>query len=164
MRETDLRRTLRQLGGRAFDAELDAWVHGTADLPLEPLLQALGAKVQHDPAPLAQQLGLRVAEAGGTLTVKAVLRGGAGEAAGLAAGDEWLGVEFAPAKRGGAPEAWRVGKLDEVQALRGPRTQLTALVSRDRQLLRLPLQWPAPQTAWRITVGEATRLAPWLSA
>ena len=163
MRETDLRRTLRQLGGRAFDAELDAWVHGTADLPLEALLQALGAKVQHDPAPLAQQLGLRVSEAGGTLTVKAVLRGGAGEAAGLAAGDEWLGVEFAPARRGGAPEAWRVGKLDEVQALRGPRTQLTALVSRDRQLLRLPLQWPAPQTAWRVTVGDATRLAPWLS-
>lgn len=163
MRETDLRRTLRQLAGRAFDAELDAWVHSTTDLPLEPLLQAAGAKVQHDPAPLAQQLGLRVAEAGGTLTVKAVLRGGAGEAAGLAAGDEWLGVEFAPVKRGGPAEAWRVGKLDEVQALRGPRTKLTALVSRDRQLLRLPLQWPAPQTAWRVTVGDATRLAPWLS-
>jgi predicted metalloprotease with PDZ domain len=162
MRESVLRRTLRQLGGRSYDTELDAWVHGTADLPLEPLLMAQGAKAQHDPAPLAQQLGLRVSETGGALTVKTVLRGGAGEAAGLAAGDEWLGVEFAPARRGGTPEAWRVQRLDEVQALRGTRQRLSALVSRDRQLLRLPLQWPAEQRALRLSVGDAARLAAWL--
>ncbi len=162
MRERDVRSVLRQLGGRAFDAELDAWVHGTDELPLEPLLLAHGVKVQHEPAPLAQQLGLRVSEAGGALVVKNVLRGGAGEAAGLAAGDEWLGVEFAPARRGGTPEAWRVQRLDEVQALRGTRTRLTALVSRDRQLLRLPLQWPAEQHTLRLSVGDATRLSAWL--
>jgi predicted metalloprotease with PDZ domain len=162
MREADLRKLLRQLGGRSFNAELDAWVHSTAELPLEPLLLAHGAKAQHDPAPLAQQLGLRVSEAGGTLTVKNVLRGGAGEAAGLAAGDEWIGVEFAPARRGAAPEAWRVHRLDEVQALRGGRQKLVALVSRDRQLLRLPLQWPAEQRALRLLVGDATRLGAWL--
>jgi predicted metalloprotease with PDZ domain len=162
MRERDLRTVLRQLGGRAFDAELDAWVHGTAELPVEPLLLAHGAKVLHEPAPLAQQLGLRVSEAGGALVVKNVLRGGAGEAAGLAAGDEWLGVEFAPARRGGTPEAWRVQRLDEVQALRGTRGRLTALVSRDRQLLRLPLQWPTEQHTLRLTVGDATRLGAWL--
>lgn len=162
MRETDLRKLLRQLGGRSFNAELDAWVHSTAELPLEPLLLAHGAKAQHDPAPLAQQLGLRVSEAGGALTVKTVLRGGAAEAAGLAAGDEWIGVEFAPARRGAAPEAWRVSRLDEVQALRGGRQKLVALVSRDRQLLRLPLQWPAEQRALRLLVGDATRLGAWL--
>jgi predicted metalloprotease with PDZ domain len=162
MREADLRKLLRQLGGRSFNAELDAWVHSTAELPLEPLLLAHGAKAQHDPAPLAQQLGLRVSEAGGTLTVKNVLRGGAGEAAGLAAGDEWIGVEFAPARRGAAPEAWRVHRLEEVQALRGTRQKLVALVSRDRQLLRLPLQWPAEQRALRLLVGDATRLGAWL--
>lgn len=162
MRERDVRKLLRQLGGRSFDAELDAWVHGTEELPLEPLLLAHGAKLHQEPAPLAQQLGLRVSETGGTLVVKNVLRGGAGEAAGLAAGDEWLGVEFAPARRGGTPEAWRVQRLDEVQALRGVRTQLTALVSRDRQLLRLPLQWPTEQHTLRLSVGDATRLGAWL--
>jgi predicted metalloprotease with PDZ domain len=162
MREADLRKLLRPLGGRSLDAALDAWVHSTAELPLEPLLLAHGAKAQHDPAPLAQQLGLRVSETGGALTVKNVLRGGAGEAAGLAAGDEWIGVEFAPARRGAAPEAWRVNRLDEVQALRGGRQKLVALVSRDRQLLRLPLQWPAEQRALRLLVGDATRLGAWL--
>jgi predicted metalloprotease with PDZ domain len=127
------------------------------------LLAAVGAKVHRDKAPLAQTLGLRVATDGGALTVKNVLRGGAGEAAGLAAGDEWLGVEFAPAKRGQPPEAWRVRKLDEVAALRGTRSALTALVARDGRLLRCPLTWPAEDTAVRLTVDDATRLGHWLT-
>ncbi|MBX3610697.1 MAG: M61 family metallopeptidase [Hydrogenophaga sp.] len=162
MKESDVRRVLREVGKRSFDKELDAWVHGTGGLPTDTLLPALGARVQQDPAPLAQQLGLRVGEAGGSLTIKTVLRDGAAERAGFAAGDEWLGVEFAPARRGQAPEAWRVQRLDDVQAMRGERTQLTALVARDRQLLRLALQWPAVQHSQRVTVGDATLLAGWL--
>jgi predicted metalloprotease with PDZ domain len=161
MRESDLATVLRRLGQRSFAAELAAWVHGTADLPVTELLAAAGAKLHRDKAPLAQSLGLRVGEAGG-LTIKNVLRGGAGEAAGLAAGDEWLGVEFAPAKRGLPAEAWRVRKLDEVATLRGTRTALTALVSRDGRLLRCPLTWPADDTAVRLTVEDAARLASWL--
>ncbi|MFC3684288.1 M61 family metallopeptidase [Hydrogenophaga luteola] len=163
MRESDLSTVLRQLGKRSFAAELADWVHGTADLPVLDLLAAAGAKVHRDKAPLAQTLGLRVATDGGALTVKNVLRGGAGEAAGLAAGDEWLGVEFAPAKRGQPPEAWRVRKLDEVAALRGTRSALTALVARDGRLLRCPLTWPADDTAVRLTVDDATRLGHWLT-
>lgn len=164
MRESDVRAALRRVGGRSYDSELAAWVHGTDDLPAERLLKALGAKPQHDAAPLAQRLGLRVSEAGGALTIKTVLRGGAAEAAGFAAGDEWLGVEFAPARRGAPAEAWRVHRLDEVDALRGDRVKLTALVSRDRQLLRLALNWPTAQQALRLGVDDAQRLASWLSA
>ncbi|MDQ7744952.1 M61 family metallopeptidase [Hydrogenophaga pseudoflava] len=163
MRESDLQAVLRQLGKRSFSAELAAWVHGTADLPVLDLLSAAGAKVHRDKAPLAQTLGLRVSADGGGLTVKNVLRGGAGEAAGLAAGDEWLGVEFAPAKRGQPAEAWRVRKLDEVAVLRGTRSALTALVSRDGRLLRCPLTWPADETAVRLTVDDAARLGQWLT-
>ena len=163
MKEADLRRVLRQLGRRAFDEELAAWVHGTGELPVQPLLEAAGARVQSEPAPLAQQLGLRVNEPGGSITVKTVLRGGAAERAGMAAGDEWLGVGFAPARRGAAAEAWRVTRLDDVKSLRGERTRMTALVSRDRQLLHLPLQWPALQHSLRVSVGDAARLAAWLA-
>lgn len=162
MRESDVRAALRRVGGRAYDSELAAWVHGTDDLPAERLLKALGAKVQHDAAPLAQRLGLRVGESGGALTIKTVLRGGAAEAAGFAAGDEWLGVEFAPARRSAPAEAWRVHRLDEVDALRGERVKLTALVSRDRQMLRLTLSWPAEQQALRLGVDDAQRLTSWL--
>ena len=163
MRESDLATVLRQLGKRSFAAELAEWVHGTDDLPVLERLAATGARVQRDKAPLAQSLGLRVSESGG-LTVKNVLRGGAGEAAGLAAGDEWLGVEFAPARRGQPAEAWRVRKLDEVAALRGTRSSLTALVSRDGRLLRCPMTWPADDTAVRLSVEDASKLAPWLGA
>jgi predicted metalloprotease with PDZ domain len=163
MRESDLSTVLRQLGKRSFAAELAQWVHGTADLPVLDLLAAAGAKVHRDKAPLAQSLGLRVAADSSGLTVKNVLRGGAGEAAGLAAGDEWLGVEFAPARRGLPAEAWRVRKLDEVAALRGTRSALTALVSRDGRLLRCPLTWPADDTAVRLTVEDAARLGDWLT-
>jgi predicted metalloprotease with PDZ domain len=163
MREADLSAVLRQLGLRSFATELAQWVHGTVDLPVRELLAAAGAKVHKDTAPLAQSLGLRVAENGG-ITVKTVLRGSAAEAAGMAAGDEWLGVEFAPARRGQAPEAWRVRKLDEVAALRGTRTALTALVARDGRLLRCPLTWPDAGDAVRLTVEDAPRLAPWLGA
>ena len=163
LRESDVRAALREQGRRAFTAELQEWVHGTADLPLAQLLPALGAKWQTDPAPLAQRLGLRVSE-GAALVIRNVLRGGAGEAAGLAAGDEWLGVEFPAARRGAPVEAWRVTRLDEIESLRGDRSRLTALVSRDRQLLRLNFDWPAEEQAVRLSVGDASRLAAWLQA
>lgn len=163
MKEADFARALKRLGGRAFDRELRDWVHGTSDLPVLALLQQHGAKVIQDKAPLAQQLGLRVSETHG-LVLKNVLRGGAAEAAGMAAGDEWLGVEFAPPRRGQPAEAWRVHKLDEVAQLRGQRQKLTALVSRDKRLLRCPLEWPAPTQAVRLTVGDASLLKHWLAS
>ena len=162
IRETDVARVLKRLGGRPFDRELRDWVHGTGDLPVLALLAPQGAKVHQDKAPLAQQLGLRVGESGG-LTLKTVLRGGAAEAAGMAAGDEWLGVEFPATKRGGAVEAWRIHKLDDVAQLRGQRQKLTAIVSRDKRLLHCPLDWPGETQAVRLTVGDAGLLARWLA-
>ena len=163
MREADVRRVLKQLAGRHLDAELDAWVHSTAELPVESLLQAAGVKVQDEPVALAQQLGLRVSETGGAVQVKTVMRGSAAEAAGLAAGDEWLGIELAPARRGQAAEAWRIAKLDEVAWLRGKRSGVTALVSRDRRLLRCPLEWPPAQQAVKLSVQDAAAVARWLA-
>ncbi len=161
IREADVARALKRVGGRSFETELRHWVHGTADLPVLALLAQAGAKVQHEKAPLAQQLGLRVTE-GHAIALKNVLRGGAAEAAGMAAGDEWLGVEFAPLKRGGSNEAWRVNKLDEVNALRGNRAQLTAVVARDKRLLRCPLSWPETTQAVKLAVGDSAQLARWL--
>lgn len=82
----------------------------------------------------------------------------------MAAGDEWLGVEFAPDQGGQPVEAWRVNRLDEVNALRGTRAKLTALVSRDKRLLRCPLVWPEPTQAVKLSVADAGLLAHWLSA
>ena len=135
MTERDLRDVLTHLAGRSLNTEIDAWVHSTADLPVLALLAQHGVQVTTEAAPLAQRLGLRVTE-GQALTIKTVLRGGLAEQAGMASGDEWLAVGF------GAGETWRIQKLDDIPPLLGPRTQLTAWVSRDRRVLALPLTWP----------------------
>lgn len=162
MREADLATALRRQAHRSFTNELAQWVHSTDELPLLDRLAAQGVKIGKDLAPLAQRLGLRVAENGG-LTVKNVLRGGAAEAAGLAAGDEWLGVEFAAPRRGHASESWRVRKLDEVATLRGTRHALTALVARDGRLLRCLMTWPADSHTVRLSVDKAALVAAWLA-
>ncbi len=142
MRESDLLAVLRQLGRRSYADELAAWVHGTAELPLPQLIERHGIEWQQEAAPLAQRLGLRVNESG-SLTIKNVLRDSVAEAAGLAAGDEWLGIEL-PSSGAGGPQAWRVRKLDDVALYAAGHAELTALVSRDGRLLKCPLRWPTP--------------------
>jgi hypothetical protein len=55
-----------------------------------------------------------------------------------------------------------VHKLDEVDLYLGPRKRLTALVARDKRLLRLALDWPAPATSLKIALPTApAEGAPW---
>ena len=78
--------------------------------------------------------------------------GSVAEAAGMAAGDEWLGVEVKSALPA-APQAWRVGSLADVQNCLPPPASkgktkkqpptVTAIIARDKRLLRLPMQLPA---------------------
>ena len=142
MREADLLAVLKQLGRRSYAEELAAWVHGTGELPLPALLERHGIEWQQESAPLTQRLGLRVSESG-ALVIKNVLRDSVAEAAGLAAGDEWLGVELPPAGAGAEAQAWRVRKLDDVALYAAGHAELTALVARDGRLLKCPLRWPA---------------------
>jgi hypothetical protein len=158
MSEADLLAVLKDVTGRSWGKEIRAWVHGKRELPAKSLLQAQGVQVHEDPAPMAQRLGLRVADANGTITVKVVLRGGAAEAAGFATGDEWLAVELGPRAQAGS---WRLNKLDDLALIIGAARRVTALVSRDKRLLRLPLVLPKGATTWRIAgTGHAAGLWP----
>jgi predicted metalloprotease with PDZ domain len=130
--EQDVRRALRDVGRRDLDEEVQAYVHGTDDLPLQALLERMGVQWQAQPPTMAQRLGLRVSET--PLTgVKAtnVLRGGAAEQAGLCAADEILAVDD-----------WRIRRLDEVQRVLRPGASGTLLVVRDQRILRLPITLP----------------------
>jgi predicted metalloprotease with PDZ domain len=151
MTEADLLQVLKQLGKRSFAAEIAQWVHSTTDLPVQALLQNHGVQVTPADAPLAQSLGLRVSEANG-IVLKNVLRGSVAEAAGMAAGDEWLGLDIT---QGEHTSSWRLRKLDDAaQLLRGVAHQgaytLHALVARDGRIHRLPLQWPATAQVVRL--------------
>ena len=157
MQEDDLLAVLAELGGRGFSRELADWVHGTSDLPLKALLERHGVGVHEDAAQPAQRLGLRVAETAG-IQVKVVLRGGAAERAGFAAGDEWLAV----AAEGDPGDGWRLHKLEDLALYAGPQRKLTALVARDKRLLRLPLELPEHATTWRLALRDAAAVASWL--
>ena len=119
-----------------------------------------------EPAQLAQALGLRVQETGG-IQIKTVLRGGAAERAGFAAGDEWIGLETpATGKSQKAPRqpnlGWRLGRLDELPLYAGSSKKITALVARDKRLLRLTLTMPTDITTWRLLIKDAALVKKWL--
>lgn len=157
MSEADFAAVLKDVGGRAFTRELAAWVHGTRELPLEDLLRQQGVEALHEPAQWQQRLGLRVSESGGGITLKTVLRGGAAEQAGMAAGDEWLGIEV-------AGQGWRLSRMDDLPLYAGTHRKLVALVARDRRLLRLDLTLPASSITWRLVLRDAARARSWLAA
>ena len=157
MREQDVLDELNAVTGRSWQKELQAWVHSTAELPLARLLEAQGIRIHAEPGNFAQHLGLRHQDANGSVQVKAVLHGSAAEQAGFAAGDEWLGLEVGVRGQLGH---WRVNKLDDVPVLLGKERKAVALVSRDKQLLRLPLSVPQQSTVWRLE-ASAGRASGW---
>ncbi|MDT7523248.1 peptidase M61 [Rhodoferax sp. TBRC 17198] len=154
MTEADLLAVLQDLGGRSFAKDLARWVHSTKDLPVPELLEQHGVQVNREPDQAAQQLGLRVKESGG-LFIQQVLRGGAAEKAGFAAGDEWLAVQTE-----GMP--WRMQALDDLMLYAGKAKKVTALVSRDKRLMQLTLTLPAPTQAVRLSVRDAAAANRWL--
>ncbi|MDM0032644.1 peptidase M61 [Variovorax sp. J22P271] len=159
--ESDVAAALETVGGRSYAAELARWVHSTDELPLAELLRDHGVAALDDPAQRAQELGLRVTETGGSIQVKVVLRGGAAEQAGFSANDEWIGIEL-PAAKGRPAQGWRLTRLDDLALYLGPLRKATALVARDRRLLRLPLTLPGGVTTWRLFAQDPARMAAWL--
>ena len=127
--ETDIAAALEAVGGRSYAAEISAWVHGTDELPLESLLSRFGVVFDRQPATLAQRLGVRVSE--GPLTgvkVTHVLRGGAGESAGLAPGDELI-----------AAGGWRLRRFDDALRSFSPGGETSLVVARDQRVFSLAL-------------------------
>jgi predicted metalloprotease with PDZ domain len=173
--ETDFAHALLAVSGKDFSAEIAIWVHGKTDLPVEKLLTDNGINIQKESATLAQRLGIRVAEVNNTLTIKVVLRGSLAEAAGMAAGDEWL-----------ACNGWRMHKLDDFLLYKNaenqkvqksktaaskreptPQTATNAItLSRDKRLLHLSLPTPAfdREQAWALRVHSADKANAWLDA
>jgi predicted metalloprotease with PDZ domain len=158
MREQDLLDELHALTDRSWQPEIQAWVHSTQELPLRELLEAQDIQIDTEASPMAQRLGLRVGEGAGSVQVKTVLRGSAAEIAGMAAGDEWLGLDVGTKGQGGS---WRLSKLDELPALMGQERLLTAWVARDKRLLRLHLTIPALLNQWCLKAPTPRASGQW---
>ena len=158
MTQADLLSVLDEQSGESYAARLQTWVHSTEELPVDELLRAHGLKIEHDAAPMAERLGLRVAEQAG-VHVKVVLRGSAAEAAGLCAGDECLGVELGTGRE---KQGWRLSKLDELPMYLGKARTCTVLISRDKRLLRLALTLPDPLKRLQLNADNSDKVAAWL--
>jgi predicted metalloprotease with PDZ domain len=163
MSEADLLAELEAQTGRSWKKEIKAWVHSTQELPLKTLLSSHGVVVHEDPPQMAQRLGLRVAETQGVVQIKAVLRGGAAEKAGMAAGDEWWAVASSKAKS----THWRLKKLEDLSLLLGTDKKAKATISRDQKVFELDLSMPSDVHTWRLSAAPAqgaavSRTSAWL--
>jgi len=140
--EADIAQALEAVGGRSFDAELAAWVHGHEDPPLAELLATLGVTTQTERAGFAASLGLRLTEGPVSgVQVGAVLDGAAAAAAGVSAGDEILAVD-----------GWRVRRLDDALAWIDPLRPFELLLVRGQRLRTLRV---VPQPASALGLGIA---------
>ena len=159
MTQDDLAAVLQELSEESFDQRLAQWVHGTDELPLKKLLQAQGVTYAEEPAPLAEQLGLRVTEHKG-IQIKSVLRDGVAEQAGMAAGDEWLGLEVG---HGNALQAWRLTKLGDLLLYLGAAKSFKALLVRDQRLLTRTVTLPESVKIVKLSVEATQVVDAWLA-
>jgi predicted metalloprotease with PDZ domain len=159
MTEQDLLTVLEQCAGRSYAPEIAQWVHSTQELPWAALLQHHGIQIQHDPLPIAQQLGLRVREANG-IHVQHVLRGSAAENAGFASGDEWLAAQAATPEASGP---WRLQSLDDLALYCGNAEKVVAMVARNGQLMHLKLSIPSTSHSIRLSVADTALANQWLA-
>jgi predicted metalloprotease with PDZ domain len=140
--EAQIAQAFASVAGRSMASELQAWVHGTDDLPLPKLLGEMGVASHAAPTGFTAQLGLRLAE-GASVQVKAVSAGSAAAQAGVCAGDELLAVNN-----------WRIRRLDDAQQWLQPGVAFELLLARDQRLHRLRVQ-PVAQC-----LNSALALAP----
>ncbi|MBK1682529.1 M61 family metallopeptidase [Rhodoferax fermentans] len=160
MTEADVLAVLQELSGESYAERLAAWVHSTAELPLQALLRAQGVDYLEEAASLADQLGLKLTESGG-IRIKTVLRGSAAETAGFAAGDEWLAV-LPAAGKGQTAGGWRLNKLDELPLYVDLTHPFQALVARDQRLMHLPVRLTKGVTQVKLSASPSQQLEAWL--
>jgi predicted metalloprotease with PDZ domain len=136
---------LQQVAGRPLAAELQAWVHGTEELPLAPLLAQVGLMLRHEALGLGAALGMRLSEGPVSgVQVRQVLRGSAAERAGVAAGDELLAVD-----------GWRVRRFDDAAQWLAPGAAFELLLVRDQRVLSLQVAPdPTPPVKLALALAE----------
>ncbi len=131
--QADIAQALTQVARRPMHVELEKLIHTTLELPLQALLAQVGVAWSSTPPTMAQRLGVKASESALTgIRITSVLRGGAFEAAGGCTGDELIGLN-----------TWRLRRLEDLSHLLNPAQSAQLLISRDHQLITLPLVLPS---------------------
>jgi len=161
--EADICAVLQRLGGAEMVEALRQWVHGTDELPVASLIEAMGVQARPERVGMAASLGLRLSEgAFSGVVVKSVLAGSPAAAAGFSAGDELLAVN-----------GWRIRRLDDAQAWLLREQAFDVLLVRDQRVLTVRVQPDslaamAAHVSWHLQDkpgrSVATRRRAWLHA
>lgn len=158
--EAEVHALVDEIAGVRVSTQLRAWTEGTGDLPLAPLLRGFGIEAEQRKPGRTAALGIKTRAEDGWVRIAQVLDGGAGQAAGLSAGDLLVaidGLRVAPAGsnqlekllaryRAGDTVPCHVFRRDELHAL-------TVTLARE------------PATEYKLKLGEARDPARirWLS-
>jgi len=146
--EQQIAQAVEAAAGRAFARELSHWVHGTAELPLQRMLESAAVAVRNEAAPLAAGLGLRLSEGPVSgVQVKAVATDSAAARAGVCAGDELLAVD-----------GWRIRRLDDALQWTVADRPFELLLVRERRLRTVRVEPDLRSTLrqqWRLALDDA---------
>ncbi|AOZ07659.1 M61 family metallopeptidase [Cupriavidus malaysiensis] len=154
--EAEVHALFDEVTGLRLGAPLRSFTEGTAELPLAPLLKAIGVGVQAQKPEAGAALGIKSKSEDGWVRVTQVLDGGAGQAAGLSAGDLLAavdGLRVAP------------GQLDKLLGRYRPGDRAELHVFRRDELMCLPLAFarePATQYRLSLAAGKQAARARWL--
>lgn len=89
----EIPRLAEEISGLKLRPLFAAWVHGTGDLPLKPLLAAAGVELQWERANSTPWLGARTRAEGAEVKLANVFDGGPAQAAGLSAHDVLCAID-----------------------------------------------------------------------
>jgi predicted metalloprotease with PDZ domain len=148
--EEELRSILAETAGRDLSAEIDAWVHGTGELPFADHFERIGLELvpREAGAPKAW-LGITTREQNGKTLVREVLTGTPAAAAGLAAEDELIALD-----------GWRLGNLPELLLEHAPGGEVVLTVCRRGRLRDLAVtlgETPVTDLVLRPIAGAGER-------
>ncbi|HNB79966.1 MAG TPA: M61 family metallopeptidase [Rhodocyclaceae bacterium] len=89
----EIPRLAEEISGLKLRPLFAAWVHGTGELPLKPLLAAAGVELEWETAGSTPSLGVRTLADGADLKLANVYDGGPAQAAGLSANDVLCAID-----------------------------------------------------------------------
>lgn len=130
IQERNVLEALASLAKRTFEQEFEQWIHGTSDLPFDALLKQFGIDIEPQAARWPDSLGLVITESADTgIIVRRVLRDSPAENAGIAVGDELIGIKT-------ANQSWRLKKMAQLEFYTSPDdTELNTILSRDGKII-----------------------------
>ncbi len=161
--EDELPALLEEATGTDLSREIGAWTEGTGELPLAPLLQAMGVTLTlKRPGGDTPWIGARLQTRGGELTIATAYRDGPAQRAGLSAGDVIIAADGLRVDEPGLKAL--LARRRAGQALRVHAFRRDELIERELTLAEAPASEASLQLAPKAGASVQRLRAGWLGS